>query len=544
MKTRAMGLVPVSARSPHRDHPPTMPLQGAHGARQQTTTNLRRSMTTFPYRVDRPHRPTIALLVALVVLFVLGPAAGIATAQEDTSGPENSLKTVPQESTSAGSPSGKSVAPGDAKVGVGEAVARDAYAGNGCARAGDVTAGDCDEKPPSGDSDNGPPNNPGRPEDDEETTETTASETTVFEITSEETTLLEDTTEGETTNTASPVPDETDLCPAGPPKGAVEATIEDATDGDTVELAEEVDGHDTVRLIGVDTPELEGGDGQTEPLAEEASDFATEQLEGQEVLLQGGEEKADEYGRLLAYVWTVPDGGVLGGLKRMVGMGEAELFNLKLLEEGHAEVLTIEPNDLYAECFEAAERDAREAGVGIRDDNKPSDDPAETQYEETAPQTTTANFPPPDAAPVENTPEAAPTPEEDPARETSERQTSPTEAQYEQSPRSSPEIQEEEIQESVAPSGGTETAVLETPSGPEPSASPAASVGASASPKPAADLPAEAAPTATVSVLPETGGPSLLFSSFSLGVAGLLGGTATGLLALRVFLKRAHADGR
>ncbi|QIN84621.1 hypothetical protein GBA63_19680 [Rubrobacter tropicus] len=513
-------------------------------------------MPTSLYRTVRSRRPTGALLLALAVLFVLGPATGIASAQEDASGLENSLETVVRDRTSAGGSSGKSGAPGNVEVGAGEATAGDAYAGNGCARAGDVTAGDCEEEASRGGSSNGgssdsPSNNPGRPKDDEETI---VPETTAAEVTQEETTLLEGTAEGEATSTASPDPARTDLCPIGPPEDAVEATIEDATDGDTVELAEEVDGHGTVRLIGVDTPELNGEDGRPEPLAEEASDFTAEELEGMEVLLQVGADETDEYGRLIAYVWTAPDDGFVGGLKRMVGMGEAELFNHKLLEKGYAEVLTIEPNDLYAECFEDAERDARAAGVGIWADDESSAGPSQTQYdEETTQETTTENPPSSDTAPVENnsaenTPEETPTPE-GLAREGSERRPSPTEAQYEQSTPSEasspgpevqkPEIQEPKVQESIAPSGGDEAAVLETPSSPGISAYPVAS----ASSEPTSVLPAETASTAPITVLPETGGPSLSTLGLGLGVA-LLGGIAMGSLAVRAFLGPTHPDRR
>ena len=522
-------------------------------------------MPTSLYRTVRSRRPTVALPVALAVLFVLGPATGIVSAQEATTLSNNSAKIVVQESTAAGGSSGKSGAPGDVEVSAGEAIAGDAYAGNGCARAGDVTAGDCDEEASGGGSRNsrssdGPSDNSRQPEEDEETN---APETTAAEVTREETTLLEDTAGDETTSTASPDPAATALCPSGPPKDAVEATIEDATDGDTVELAGEVDGHDTVRLIGVDTPEREDGDGRPEPLAEGAAGFTAEELEGREVLLQIGAEEADEYGRLLAYVWTAPEGGIMGSLRRMVGMAEAELFNRRLVEEGYAEALTVEPNDLYAECFEAAERDAREAGVGIWADNESSAGPSRTQHDDqTTPETTIEDASPPGTEPLErtlteNASGQASRGGDETIREGPERLASPTQAQYELAPPAEasppereirdegtqdPEVQGPEDQESVAPSGGGEAAVLENPAGPETGASPSASAGTSASPGPASALPTEAVPNGSLPTLPETGGLSLL--PLSLGIAALLGGTAMGFLAVRTLLGRTHPDRR
>jgi endonuclease YncB( thermonuclease family) len=219
-------------------------------------------------------------------------------------------------------------------------------AGDGCALVenGDrtVAAGSCDEqKDSSGQSEQIPP-----PEE----------ETTVIpETTSPESTLAEETT---------PTGEEEDLCPAEPPGDAIRAKVARAVDGDTLELADEVGGTDQVRLIGLDAPELEE-DGRAEPYAEEAAAFTADALEGKDVLLAPGEEETDDYGRLLAYVWIVPEEGLLGSLKRKIDAGGSELFNRTLLREGYAEILTIQPDDVYADCFEAAQREAQDAGEGI-----------------------------------------------------------------------------------------------------------------------------------------------------------------------------------
>jgi micrococcal nuclease len=211
----------------------------------------------------------------------------------------------------------------------------------------------------------------------------------------------------ETTSPGSALPEgttttaERDLCPAGPPGDATRATVARTVDGDTLELADQVGGTDRVRLIGVDAPELQGEDGRPEPCAEEAAAFTADALEGQDVLLVPGEEETDDYGRLLAYVWTVPEEGLLGSLKRMVGAGRSELFNRTLLREGYAEILTIRPNDAYADCFEAAQREARDTGEGIWGTQET------TFLEETASPTDAASPEPPSP---ESTPEpTAPT---------------------------------------------------------------------------------------------------------------------------------------
>lgn len=534
---------------------------------------------------DLTQRMTIPLLVALAVLFLLGPPPKAAFAKEVTKTKEISEQTTLQASRSAEHVSARSAGSGDVKIGKGEAVAGDAYAGGGCARAGDVTAGDCGERGSGGsregNSGNGDPGGgasgetpPPREDDGMTAPESTSEQTT------SEATVPDGASADETTSSAGPATDDTGLCPARQPKNAARAAIEDATDGDTVELAKPVRGYDTIRLIGVDTPEIgeASEDGRPEPLAEEARDFTAGELEGREVLLQVGEEETDRYGRLLAYVWTgaANDGGFIGGLKRMLGMGEAELFNLTLLEGGYAEVLTVEPNDLYAECFETAEREARDDGIGIWAEDEYARGPGEDQYdEETTPQPTaqTSPTPEPETEPVENAPveqspaqtapteeapdEASPNPEDDSAAEEPARQPSLAEGQYEPSPPpearqpepevqdeevqepeiqdeeiQEPEVQEPEVQESVAPSGGDDAAVLETAAWPE------ASVEAGASPEPTGRLPVGTASTAPVSALPETSGPFLLTLRAGLAAVFLLTRTALGFPAVRSLLGR------
>ena len=96
-----------------------------------------------------------------------------------------------------------------------------------------------------------------------------------------------------------------------PPTTAVQAQSTDndtqqvsvtrVVDGDTIEVSPQVESTTDVRLIGVVTPEVFGG---VEPCGPEASDFTTEQLEGQEVTLEFDEDRVDPYDRALAYVWV------------------------------------------------------------------------------------------------------------------------------------------------------------------------------------------------------------------------------------------------
>jgi micrococcal nuclease len=52
-----------------------------------------------------------------------------------------------------------------------------------------------------------------------------------------------------------------------------QVSVTRVVDGDTIEVSPQVEGKTDVRLIGVDTPEVFGGE---EPCGPEASDFTTE----------------------------------------------------------------------------------------------------------------------------------------------------------------------------------------------------------------------------------------------------------------------------
>jgi micrococcal nuclease len=122
------------------------------------------------------------------------------------------------------------------------------------------------------------------------------------------------------------------------------AAVQRVVDGDTVRLT----GLGSVRLIGIDTPEVYGG--RVECFGPEASAFAKRVLRpGTRVRYRVGAEARDRYGRLLAYVW----------------LRDGRLFNALLAERGYATTLTIPPNDDLAPRFRAAEERARRRHRGM-----------------------------------------------------------------------------------------------------------------------------------------------------------------------------------
>jgi micrococcal nuclease len=128
------------------------------------------------------------------------------------------------------------------------------------------------------------------------------------------------------------------------------ATVTAVVDGDTIDVS--IDGRDErVRLIGIDTPETKKPDAPIECFGPEASEFTTGLLPvGTEVRIERDIVGRDDYGRLLGYVHRLADG----------------LFvNLEIVEQGFAQLLTIEPNSTFSQAFAAAAIDAERADRGL-----------------------------------------------------------------------------------------------------------------------------------------------------------------------------------
>ena len=101
------------------------------------------------------------------------------------------------------------------------------------------------------------------------------------------------------------------------------------TDGDSLVVSDGT----RIRLIGIDTPEVESDD----CYSSEATTHLTELVgPGTRVRLVYDAGRLDRYGRTLAYVYRLPDG----------------LFvNLDLASNGFAQQLTVPPNVRHAEAF-------------------------------------------------------------------------------------------------------------------------------------------------------------------------------------------------
>jgi len=145
-----------------------------------------------------------------------------------------------------------------------------------------------------------------------------------------------------TTTASAPHP------PKSPGAARPRVTVTPVVDGDTAHV--ELRGHDdTIRFIGVDTPETVAPGQPIECYGPEASNFTTQRLTGAQVRLEFDVDRIDPYGRTLAYIW-MPDGS---------------LFNETLVRRGFATVATYPPDTAYVQRFETAQRVAKNAGVGL-----------------------------------------------------------------------------------------------------------------------------------------------------------------------------------
>ena len=137
---------------------------------------------------------------------------------------------------------------------------------------------------------------------------------------------------------------------SGPPLGPGQGVITRVVDGDTVHVRVST-GNETVRLIGIDTPETHRPGTPIECFGIEATKALQRLLpNGTPVRLERDAEARDRYGRLLAYVYRSKD---------------ALFVNLEQARQGSAAAYTFPPNVTHADEFVKAAADARDAGRGL-----------------------------------------------------------------------------------------------------------------------------------------------------------------------------------
>jgi len=174
--------------------------------------------------------------------------------------------------------------------------------------------------------------------------------------------------------------------------GGQTATVTRVIDGDTVAIEYANGTEDTVRLLGVDTPETTLSRVSAEEFAgisdttagrdhlfnwgERATDLAEDELEGEqvEIVVDAESDRRGYFGRLLAYIYV-----------------DGENFNERLLADGYARMYDSQFS-MRSE-FREIEQQAREDRVGLWDYDGPASEPES----ETDTSTTDDDVPPPPA---------------------------------------------------------------------------------------------------------------------------------------------------
>ena len=135
------------------------------------------------------------------------------------------------------------------------------------------------------------------------------------------------------------------------------------TDGDTFKCRLSKGKEESIRLIGVDTPESKKNEqakrdaersgqdlGTIVSFGKKAANFTKSYLEeGTTVKLELDVQPMDKYGRILAYAY-LPDGTMINAL---------------LVQEGYAQVMTVPRNVKYQNMFLKLQREARENNRGL-----------------------------------------------------------------------------------------------------------------------------------------------------------------------------------
>ncbi len=121
--------------------------------------------------------------------------------------------------------------------------------------------------------------------------------------------------------------------------------VKSVYDGDTIVL----ENGQRVRLLGINTPEIESRHRVSEPGGTAAKDWLKNQIQGKKVYLEYDLEKHDKYKRSLAHVFSA----------------DGEHLNLALLKNGLAFISIIPPNVRHADAFDEAQKQAEKQNLGI-----------------------------------------------------------------------------------------------------------------------------------------------------------------------------------
>jgi micrococcal nuclease len=130
--------------------------------------------------------------------------------------------------------------------------------------------------------------------------------------------------------------------------GFLRGQVVSVHDGNTITVL--IDTHtEKVRLTGINAPELDQA-----PWGKQSREALKDLVEGKTVRLETDIALRDQDRRLLAYIYV------------------GEMFvNWELVRQGHAVVYTVPPNAAHVDEYGKAQTEAREAGRGVWNPDKP-----------------------------------------------------------------------------------------------------------------------------------------------------------------------------
>ena len=128
------------------------------------------------------------------------------------------------------------------------------------------------------------------------------------------------------------------------------AQVVRVVDGDTI-VVSQGEKQETVRLIGINTPETVDPRKPVECFGKEAKEYLKELLNGKKVRLENdpSQQERDRYGRLLRYIF----------------LEDKTFINQKLIEDGYAYEYTYDLPYQYQDAFKKAESNAKAANRGL-----------------------------------------------------------------------------------------------------------------------------------------------------------------------------------
>ncbi len=130
-----------------------------------------------------------------------------------------------------------------------------------------------------------------------------------------------------------------------------QGVVSEVVDGDTIKL----ETGETVRYIGIDTPETKHPNKPVQCFGREASQKNTELVEGKQIFMEKDVTNTDRYNRYLRYVYIInPE-----------ATDEAIFVNEYLVEQGYARLYTYPPDVKYDTLIRDAEKTARKEERGL-----------------------------------------------------------------------------------------------------------------------------------------------------------------------------------